>query len=51
MLNEITVLALMVDLHLELVGIGISNKSFKTSQLHAAPSVSCGVLSLLGGNK
>ena len=32
-------------------GIGISQTSFKTSRLHAAPSASRGVLSLSGGNK
>jgi len=31
--------------------IGISPQPFKTSRLHAAPSASRGVLSLLGGNK
>ena len=48
---EMVGLSLHFQTQLLLVGIGNSQQSFKTSQLHAAPSTSCEVLSLLGGNK
>jgi len=51
MLLNIEGLALNLQTQLSLVGIGISQTSFKTSRLHAAPSASRGVLSFLGGSK